>query len=207
MNKKEFLRKLRSELSRLPEEEREDAIRYYEEYIDDAGEENEEKAVSELGNPAKIATQIKADYAVKQLGSNKNAANNNPKTGITAIFWIILGIFAAPVALPFAIVGGVLAIVLFATFIAIVISILISIIAVFGAGILAFIAGVSLIVVDFSSAILSMGLGLCFVGGTLLLGTGVILGTRAIIRAIARSASARRQRKIIKKQEDNSEII
>ena len=53
---------LRRALSVLPEEERANALRYYEEYFDDAGPENETKAIEELGEPAKVAAQILADY-------------------------------------------------------------------------------------------------------------------------------------------------
>ena len=39
MNKTEFLAALRRELSFLPKDELDDAIRYYDEYINDAGDE------------------------------------------------------------------------------------------------------------------------------------------------------------------------
>jgi uncharacterized membrane protein len=37
---------------------------YYNEYFDDAGPENEQKVIEELGSPAQIAARIKADSAV-----------------------------------------------------------------------------------------------------------------------------------------------
>lgn len=60
MNKENFLRDLRRFLSDLPEEEREQAVKYYEDYFEDAGPENEEQVIQELGNPVDIAKQIKA---------------------------------------------------------------------------------------------------------------------------------------------------
>lgn len=62
MNRAEYLAALRRALSVLPEEERASALSYYEEYFDDAGPENEAKAIEELGEPAKVAAQILADY-------------------------------------------------------------------------------------------------------------------------------------------------
>ena len=73
MNKAEFLQKLRENLSELPEEEIQNAISYYAEYIDDyEGEEND--AVAELETPEIIAEQIISDYSGR---SDKNYNNYN----------------------------------------------------------------------------------------------------------------------------------
>lgn len=58
MTGKEFLARLEAALMTLPYEERQNAIRYYEEYILDAGEENEAEAVAELGGPEPLAEKI-----------------------------------------------------------------------------------------------------------------------------------------------------
>ncbi len=47
MNRNEYMAALRRALSGLPEEERASALRYYEEYFDDAGPENEQKVISD----------------------------------------------------------------------------------------------------------------------------------------------------------------
>lgn len=60
MNKEIFLRDLRNFLSDLPIEEREQAIKYYEDYFEDAGPENEQQVIQELGTPIDIAKQIKS---------------------------------------------------------------------------------------------------------------------------------------------------
>ena len=52
MNKTEFLAALRRELGFLPKDELDDAIRYYDEYINDAGD-DEEKVIAEMGTPHK----------------------------------------------------------------------------------------------------------------------------------------------------------
>ena len=55
-----FLRELRRFLADIPEEEREQALTYYEDYFEDAGPENEQKVIQELGSPIDVAKQIKA---------------------------------------------------------------------------------------------------------------------------------------------------
>lgn len=58
----EYLNALRQALEVLPDEERANAIRYYEEYFLDAGAENEARVIEELGAPELVAQQILNDY-------------------------------------------------------------------------------------------------------------------------------------------------
>ncbi len=62
MNRDEFLKRLEILLMQLPEYERLDALAYYEDYFNEAGEENEQQVIRELGSPQKVAESIMADY-------------------------------------------------------------------------------------------------------------------------------------------------
>ena len=62
MTAKEYLTALRKALSVLPEDERENAMRYYQDYFLDAGAENEQKVIEELGDPNLLAAAILRDY-------------------------------------------------------------------------------------------------------------------------------------------------
>ena len=55
MNKQTYLAKLAQLLAPLPEQERQDALNYYEEYFDAAGPEAEDATAAELGDPADAA--------------------------------------------------------------------------------------------------------------------------------------------------------
>lgn len=68
MDKKEFLDRLRSQLTDLTVEERREALEYYEEYFADAGEENEEDVILSLGTPEQVAEQIKAGLHKEEEG-------------------------------------------------------------------------------------------------------------------------------------------
>lgn len=59
MNREEYLKRLSFLLKDLPEEEIEDAIAYYEDYFEEAGEDKEEQVIRELGSPEKIAKMIR----------------------------------------------------------------------------------------------------------------------------------------------------
>ena len=62
MNRMEFMAELERLLADMPEEERQAAVQYYADYFADAGEENEQDVIRELGSPEKVAESIKADY-------------------------------------------------------------------------------------------------------------------------------------------------
>ncbi len=111
MTRTEFMSGLRQALSGLPDEERANALRYYEEYFDDAGPEHEEEAASNLGDPKIVAEQILADFrelaaAPKAGGSNTGSAPPNPggpnkkRKGINPILLIMLVLLAIPVGIP-----------------------------------------------------------------------------------------------------------
>lgn len=61
MNRTDFMNQLESLLQNISPAEREEALQYYNEYFNDAGAENEQDVIEALGNPAKVAENIKRD--------------------------------------------------------------------------------------------------------------------------------------------------
>lgn len=59
MNRQKFMSELEILLQNIPENDRLDAIAYYNDYFDEAGKENEELVIRELGSPEKVADTIK----------------------------------------------------------------------------------------------------------------------------------------------------
>lgn len=66
MNRIEFMTELAALLQDVPEEERRDAMQFYNDYFDDAGEGMESEVISELESPRKVAEKIKADLLGQQ---------------------------------------------------------------------------------------------------------------------------------------------
>ena len=97
MGKNEYLRTLARELRKLPKEEFDTAMDYYTEYFEDAGPEKEQEIIQELGTPREVAYQIITDAAIKRMEEQVDV-----KKGFSTLWIIILGICAAPVALPMA---------------------------------------------------------------------------------------------------------
>lgn len=73
MDRKQFINELRTKLVTLPYDEREKAISYYEEYFDDAGAENEDSVIYELGDIERIAQEIieNSTSSASSLSANK----------------------------------------------------------------------------------------------------------------------------------------
>lgn len=79
MNKVEFMRQLESLLQNISEQERSEALHYYDDYFDDAGPENEQAVLEALGNPARVAENIKRD--LYGAGYGDGYAARKPVTG------------------------------------------------------------------------------------------------------------------------------
>lgn len=63
MNKEKFLKELEHLLMDLSEEEREEALSYYQDYFDEAGPEHEVGLLRKLGSPEKVAAELKCALA------------------------------------------------------------------------------------------------------------------------------------------------
>lgn len=73
MNRVEFMTELAALLQDVPAIERQDAMKYYNDYFDDAGEENEQEVIADLESPAKLAEVIKANLGITGENIEKQA--------------------------------------------------------------------------------------------------------------------------------------
>lgn len=79
MTKKEYLSELESHLVSISEEERTNAIQFYDEYFEDAGPENEQQVISELGKPFSLAKSI----ICEQSAYSKSRSYSNYKASVS----------------------------------------------------------------------------------------------------------------------------
>lgn len=103
MTREEFLRRLNELLSDVTDEERAEAIRFYEEYLDDAGPEQEAQVLAELGSPEKVAAIIRANVPGSRVQPEPQAAQaqSGPAApGAGAAAAIPLPPYARPGAVP-----------------------------------------------------------------------------------------------------------
>ena len=80
MTKFEFLGDLSRLIADLPEEDREQAMEYYEDYFTDAGPEKEQEIIKDFISPAYIAEQLR-EASAQRLAEEGNGSVVPPKTG------------------------------------------------------------------------------------------------------------------------------
>lgn len=125
MNRIDFMKQLESLLQNISPAEREEALQYYNEYFNDAGAENEQAVIEALGNPAKVAENIKRDingsgdagtqrpqnraviqYQQPTVSMQQEQSNKESMPTWALVLIIIGGILLSPAALGIA--GGLL---------------------------------------------------------------------------------------------------
>lgn len=82
MTRDEYLKELDSHLISLPKEERDLAVRFYEEYFDEAGPENEQAVIEDLGKPFSLARSIIGEtslYSKSEVYLNYKASKPMPQ--------------------------------------------------------------------------------------------------------------------------------
>ena len=85
MNRIEFMTELAALLQDVPEEERRDAMQFYNDYFDDAGVDKEGEVISELESPVKVAEKIKADLLGQQGGGEFTETGYREKESIRSM--------------------------------------------------------------------------------------------------------------------------
>ena len=101
MNRDDYIEILRDRLKGLPENEIQEAVRFVEEYFEEAGEDNFHQAMDELGSPYRFANQIKADVVSKTDYSNtKHTEKSTYKENRNSLWIIIIGILSLPLSFP-----------------------------------------------------------------------------------------------------------
>lgn len=63
MRKDDFMKELEYLLQDIPDEDKADAIAYYQDYLEEAGPEKEEDVIREFGRPERIAAMIRSDLS------------------------------------------------------------------------------------------------------------------------------------------------
>ena len=124
MDKNTFLSELSRKLRGIPKADYDDAMNYYVEYFMDADVGENDDVIGLVGTPEENAARIMEECTDKQF--TKAEKEGGVKNSSRALWYIILGLFAAPIAFPIAVAIA-----------AVIFAILVAVVAVIGALILA----------------------------------------------------------------------
>ncbi len=211
MNRREFLEELRKNLSKLPADEVDAAVEFYEEYFDEALDEcetdeereaREKELIEEAGRPAAIAARIRGEYAARILEDDEETSGGSgPKNRLSALWWIILGVCSAPVSLPVAAATIAVVVCLLAVVISLVICAYAALVGVGLTGLLALALAVVSMGSSAAAGAMFLGAALGGLAFTAAAGYGVIAGTRFLAKATGRFFAGlgnKRKNKVVK---------
>ena len=159
MTREEYMAKLQKYLRKLPKQDYEDAIDYFNEYFSDTDEEGQQKLMEELGTPKEAAADLMCNLLDRKLQEqDTDIEEKKSKKGIVTLS--VLAILSTPVTVPLFIA---LLAVLFAVAICVVCVIFSDFIAAFG------VRGLVSFPYSLSGALTVTGCGLFGIGCAILL--------------------------------------
>jgi len=161
MNKQEFMNELRNKIKKLPKEEIDNAISYYEEYFEEAGVENEQNVIKELGSPSIVGSELIANFAVKEI---ENIKESNSKSRLSAIWLAVIAIFVSPIALPVAIAMAAVIFSLLVVIFSVIFAFAVTGITLFLSGVITLIAAIMIVFQDVATSIFFIGAACLLVG-------------------------------------------
>ncbi|WP_461884352.1 DUF1700 domain-containing protein [Fusicatenibacter sp.] len=180
MTSQEYLNQLQKYLKKLPQSDYEDAMEYFTEYFADAGPENEQAVIEELGTPKQAAAELMVNLLDRKMDEREameqeEKRQEKKKTTGASVIWIaILALFAAPIGAPILIC--VMIVLLCAALCVAMLDLSVFLIAVVGAaaGIKLLLRGILAVTVSFGGFTFITGMGVFLLGISILC---VVFGT------------------------------
>ena len=170
----EYLKQLEKYLRKLPQSDYEDAMEYFTEYFADAGPENEQAVIKELGTPKQAAAELMRNLLDKKVDEREAMEKEEKQkekkktTGANVVWIAILALFAAPIGAPILI--SILIVLLCAALCAALLDMSVFLIAVVGvaAGIKMLLRGILAVSVSFGGFCFITGMGVFMLGISIL---------------------------------------
>ncbi|MCB7139717.1 DUF1700 domain-containing protein [Lactiplantibacillus plantarum] len=98
----DYLSKFNALLVQLTDDERDEAVEFYREYLLDAAIANYDDCVAELGTPKQLARKVLADYSIRfneNLNANTSKRQKSQAT-VRTIWLIVLALLSTPITIP-----------------------------------------------------------------------------------------------------------
>lgn len=183
MTREEYMKTLAHNLRRLPKEDYDKAIEYFEEYFEEAGPEQEQQAIDDLGSPEEAAKELIMNLAEK----NVKEPPKTVKRGFHAVWIGILGICAAPIALPLALAMVAIVFAIVISILAVLVSLFITAVCLAAAGVLGIFGGAALLLHTFADGIATIGFSLLILGAGILFVYGAFCLCRWFLKKMSQS--------------------
>lgn len=160
MTRSDYMNILAHNLRHLPKEDYHRAMEYFEEYFNEAGPEHEQDAIRDLGTPEEASRELIMNLAERNI-------EEPPKTvkhGFHAVWIGILGVCAAPIALPLLLAVVCVIFALLICVLAVLFSLFVAAVCTAAGGVLAVVGGFPLMFHAFWNGIATIGMGFITLG-------------------------------------------
>lgn len=167
MTKEAYLKELRANIKKVGQYEAENIMMYYTEYFEEAGPENVDKVIEELGNPKQLAQKACAGYVIRNIEDGKKGLGFRQKFNNT---WILVtAIVGSPVWLALALLLGILVFVIAILVVALLFTLAVSSCALAASGVAMIVIGVIAMLESFANGLIIVGGGLMSIALAILL--------------------------------------
>ena len=206
--RQKYISELKSFLAPLTAEERTDALDFYNEYIEDAGYDNYQQIIKELGNPRQLSHKILADYSIKANNEEiKNSHTASPRSNWRVFWLVVIAIITSPITFVLSLGAVIVLICALAAVFGVSVGILGSLVGlIFGSGLMIY-SGIGVLAAAPMTGILYAGIGVTMIGVLLLcipVGYWII---RWLAQAIANLAKYIYQKLLQRKAEKHEKNI
>lgn len=190
MTRNEYMEQLKRYLRRLPKEDYENAVEYFSEYFDEAGPENEQQMMKDLGDPKEAAREVLLNLLEESVenGSAEEASRTETVKTFSEkalpekkkrspgkiILLAFLVICASPVSIALLIAGLAVLAAVVLVIAAVIFSLAVISIATIAGGIMVVGFGATLVMRSLAAACMMVG------GGFLLAGAGILFGVLTV---------------------------
>lgn len=184
---KAYLDNFAALLIQLADDERDEVINFYREYLLDAGIQDYDDCVAELGTPKQLARKVLADYSIRfnENLTEETTKRQKSRAGVRAIWWVVLALLSTPITIPALIVIFAVLIAVAAVVFAIGVAIVATIAAVTMLALAAITAGVGVFTQSLWVALFYIGSGLAIIGVELLFFPLVVWFIGLIIQGVS----------------------
>ncbi|MCL1896296.1 MAG: DUF1700 domain-containing protein [Clostridiales bacterium] len=201
MNTQDYINELKIHLYKLNDDDREDAISYYFEYLAEAGPEGAANAMEKLGSPAELAAGIRADQAMQDFEDIEKPGGAAVGKGVQAVW--LAGIAAVPRTALAVFVTAIMIVVFFTVMVVL----FAAAIAVVGGGALGVGSGLWLLHLDIPTAVFYLGCGLALIGGGIFVFRFALWCSKHLLIAIADVFNGIRHKREKKLNRERAEML
>ena len=99
MTREEYMKKLQKYLRKLPKQDYDDAIEYFNEYFSDTDEEGQQKLMEELGTPKEAAADLMYNLLDRKI-QEQDEIGEEKKSKKGIIMLSVLAIMSTPITVP-----------------------------------------------------------------------------------------------------------